>query len=50
MLELSNDTHKIAFWNEFGRPKLGPRYALGVVDTWWIDAAKSAALKRGAAN
>lgn len=38
--------HNIAFWDKFGRPELQPKYDLGVIDTWWIDAAKEAALNR----
>jgi microcin C transport system substrate-binding protein len=33
--------HRLAYWNKFSRPKVAPRYDLGVVDTWWYDAAKA---------
>ena len=34
---------RVAFWNKFDRPTIAPKYALGF-DTWWVDAAKEAAL------
>ncbi|MEZ5909732.1 MAG: extracellular solute-binding protein [Hyphomicrobiaceae bacterium] len=37
--------HNIAHWNKFGRPSEKPRFARGVVDTWWYDAAKAQALR-----
>ena len=36
---------RVAYWNKFGRPKISPKYALGFIDDWWVDAAKAAALK-----
>jgi microcin C transport system substrate-binding protein len=36
---------RVAYWEKFGRPTVSPRYALGF-DTWWVDAAKEAALAR----
>lgn len=33
----------VAFWDRFGRPERNPRYALGF-DSWWLDAARDAAL------
>lgn len=39
--------HNVAYWNIFGRPENKPRYARGILDTWWIDAAKAASIKRG---
>ena len=35
--------YRVAYWNRFGRPKTRPKYALGYLDTWWIDPAKEAA-------
>ncbi|HXI05631.1 MAG: extracellular solute-binding protein [Bradyrhizobium sp.] len=32
----------IAYWDQFGFPPNKPRYARGVPDTWWTDAAKVA--------
>ncbi|MGQ3676616.1 extracellular solute-binding protein [Xanthobacter sp. TB0139] len=29
------NSHRIAFWNVFGRPKVKPYYELGALDTWW---------------
>ena len=36
---------RIAYWNRFSRPAIRPKYGLGFLDTWWIDAAKDKALK-----
>ena len=36
--------HNIAYWDKFSRPKVKPRYARGVIDTWWYDAKKAAGL------
>lgn len=36
-------SHNIAYWDIFGRPATKPNYALGFIDTWWIDKAKAAA-------
>ena len=36
---------RVAYWDRFGRPQITPKYALGF-DTWWIDSAKEAALKK----
>ncbi len=33
-------SHTIAWWDKFGRPKTKPKYARGVLDTWWFDAAR----------
>jgi len=37
-----NDTHRIAYWDVFGRPATKPKYALGFFDTWWIDPERKA--------
>ncbi len=37
--------HHLVYWNKFARPALKPRYARGVVDTWWVDPEKDAALR-----
>ena len=34
---------RVAYWDKFDRPVIAPKYALGF-DTWWVDAAKEAAL------
>jgi microcin C transport system substrate-binding protein len=36
---------RVAYWDKFARPAVAPKYALGF-DTWWVDAAKEAALAR----
>jgi microcin C transport system substrate-binding protein len=35
-------SHWIAYWDVFGRPKTKPRYARGVLETWWYDRDKAA--------
>lgn len=37
--------HTIAHWNRFARPSTKPRYADGVIDTWWFDSQRAAQLK-----
>ena len=37
--------HNVAYWNKFARPATKPKYDTGVIDTWWLDSAKAAALK-----
>ena len=32
-----NDESWIAYWNKFGYPERKPRYAIGFLNTWWID-------------
>jgi len=39
-------SHRIAYWNRFGRPAVLPKYGLGVSTTWWLDAEKDAVLRR----
>lgn len=39
--------HTLAYWDIFGKPETKPRFARAVFDTWWIDAAKAASVKRG---
>lgn len=38
-------SHNLAYWNRFSRPAVKPRYARGVIDTWWYDAQKAERLK-----
>lgn len=33
--------HTIAYWNKFGRPEVIPKYATGIIDTWWVDPRKA---------
>ena len=35
-------SHWIAYWDMFGRPPTKPRYARGVLETWWYDRDKAA--------
>lgn len=37
-------SHNIAHWDKFSRPETKPRFATGVLDTWWYDPAKAAKL------
>ncbi|MGE0700557.1 MAG: extracellular solute-binding protein [Hyphomicrobiaceae bacterium] len=36
--------HNIAHWDKFGRPAVKPKYARGILDTWWYDPARAARL------
>lgn len=47
--QIYSGTIKIAYWNKFGRPRIRPRYALGLIDTWWIDPKREALLAAGKA-
>jgi microcin C transport system substrate-binding protein len=42
---------RVAYWDRFGRPNVPVRPGV-VFDSWWIDAARSAALEaaRSAGN
>ena len=40
-----NDSHRMAYWNKFSRPKVKPRYHRGIIETWWFDPDKAAKLK-----
>lgn len=44
--QFHNDVYRLAYWNEFGRPDTKPRYAIGFPDTWWIDPALAAKLRK----
>ncbi len=39
-------SHTIAWWDRFSRPKVKPKYARGVLDTWWLDAEKAARARK----
>jgi microcin C transport system substrate-binding protein len=39
-----NAFHNLAWWNRYARPAVKPKNARGVLDLWWEDAAKAAAL------
>ena len=36
--------HHIVYWDKFSRPAVKPKYARGVLDTWWYDEARAAKL------
>jgi microcin C transport system substrate-binding protein len=38
------NSHRIAFWDRFGRPAVNPKYGLPVETTWWFDEAKARAI------
>jgi microcin C transport system substrate-binding protein len=40
-------SHTIAYWHKFSRPAIKPRYARGVIDTWWVDPDKERLLAAG---
>jgi microcin C transport system substrate-binding protein len=40
------DSHPVAYWDVFGRPKAPPFYARGVPETWWYDRDKAAKLEK----
>ena len=37
--------HHLVYWNKFDRPAVKPRYARGIIDTWWVDREKGDALR-----
>jgi microcin C transport system substrate-binding protein len=39
--------YNIAYWDQFDRPKIKPKYERGILETWWTDPAKASTLKRG---
>ena len=39
-------SHTIVYWNKFSRPAVKPKFARGIIDTWWYDAAKAAKLSK----
>jgi microcin C transport system substrate-binding protein len=39
-------SHWVAYWDQFGRPTTKPRYARGVLETWWHDRDKAAKIER----
>ncbi len=41
--------HHLAYWNKFDRPPGKPRFARGVVDTWWYNPQKAAMIEAGKA-
>jgi microcin C transport system substrate-binding protein len=41
--------HNIAYWNKFDRPRVKPKFDLGMLDTWWYSAQKAAMIEAGKA-
>ena len=39
-------THTIAYWDMFGRPEIKPPYDRAIIETWWIDEDRAAALDK----
>jgi microcin C transport system substrate-binding protein len=39
-------THRVIYWNKFGRPEKTPPYSLGFLETWWIDKDKKQKLEK----
>ncbi|MBI1208954.1 MAG: ABC transporter substrate-binding protein [Azospirillum sp.] len=39
------DRDRLAYWDKFGAPLVTPKYGLGVIDTWWLDAAKAPSIR-----
>lgn len=39
-------SHHVAYWDKYARPPIKPRYARGIIDSWWYDADRAAKLKR----
>ncbi len=39
-------SHTVAWWDKFGRPAAKPRYARGILDTWWYDRKRARHLER----
>ena len=35
-----NQSFRMLYWNKFSHPKTAPKYARGIIDTWWIDKEK----------
>ncbi|TDI62824.1 MAG: ABC transporter substrate-binding protein [Alphaproteobacteria bacterium] len=36
--------YSLAYWDRFSWPDTKPKYSRGIIDTWWFDADKSAAV------
>lgn len=39
-------THRVIYWNKFGRPEKTPPFSLGLLDTWWYDENKANQLQK----
>ena len=40
-----NDSHWVAYWDQYDHPEELPPYALGPLDFWWYDAERAAELR-----
>jgi microcin C transport system substrate-binding protein len=40
-----NRSFRVAWWDMFGRPEKSPPFALGFMDTWWVDPEKAGAVR-----
>jgi len=38
--------HNLAYWDKFSSPATKPKYARGVIETWWYDKAKAEKLEK----
>jgi microcin C transport system substrate-binding protein len=38
-------SNAVAYWNKFSRPETKPKFDRGILDTWWFDEAKAAAIE-----
>lgn len=38
---------RIVYWNKFGKPETKPKFALGFLNTWWVDEDKLSTLNQG---
>ena len=43
------DKNWIAYWNQYSYPENMPPYSVGLLDLWWVDAEREAALKASGA-
>lgn len=41
--------HNVAYWNKFSRPATKPKFDMGVLDTWWYNAANAKMIDDGVA-
>jgi microcin C transport system substrate-binding protein len=39
-------SHWIAYWDIFGRPPIKPKYARGILETWWYDPTRASKIER----
>jgi microcin C transport system substrate-binding protein len=39
-------TYRLAYWNKFGQPTTSPKYGLGFLDQWWVEAEEIKSLPK----